>query len=1157
MIESHPVDASSAPPRPTSADGRVRINLEIVAYVLLITATIFTRFSSLGTRVMSHDESLHTQFSWYLAEGRGFKHDPLMHGPLQFHLVALSYFLFGDSDASARVPAAVSGVLSVLLVIAFRRWLGRSGTFVAAFMMAFSPYMLYYSRYVRNEALIVPIALAMFYSVFRYFETRESKWLYLFAAMLALHFTAKETSFIYTAQLLIFLGAVFAWRMLRMPWRESNHKITFAFGLGAASLGFVTAVVSLFRERAAAASLAGEVGIPANPTAPAIGAGVAFSPVIAFGLILGVLGLLLMLTGLVLSFGKRLRQDFPSLDLLVVALTMTLPQLAALPANLLGWDPLEYTSIGPLNRTIMMVAFLLVISAAIGLLWNRRKWLVAAGVFFGIFIVFYTTFFTNQDGIASGFVGSLGYWLEQHGVERGGQPWYYYIFLQVPLYEYLAAAGSLFAFVYWWRIRPVPHHDQDLGEVHAARGFPVIGFLAYWTITSLAAYTFAGERMPWLTVHIALPMILFGGWGFGQFLERIDWPSLKRERGWLAPLVLILAFVAIVRALALLFGDSPPFQGSELEQLRATNGFLTAVAFSVGGLIAVYWLARRSARGGLLRFSLAIPIFALAILSVRTALRASFINYDRATEYLVYAHSATGVKTAMKQIEDLSVRMTDGLGIKVAYDDDVSWPLNWYLRDYPNQFYFGANPTRELLNYPVILVGDNNWQLVEPLLADRYFSFEYIRMWWPNQDYWALKWNTIEGERNRDADLAAGQPSEMTTGEYLRRVWQDHLKPFFTDASVRKAIWEIWLNRDFSLYGAVTNKDMSLAHWSPSDRMRLYIRKDIATQVWDYGVTPADVGQPELQDPYADRLLPLRADLIVGHEGAGPGQFATPRDVAVGPDGTIYVVDSMNHRIQRFGADGTPIGMWGTFANVASEAAPGGTFNEPWGIDVASDGTVYVADTWNHRIQWFTPEGRFLGMFGTEGIGEGGDIFWGPRDVAVDDVGRIFVADTGNKYIKVYDAQGAFLTEFGGGGYLAGNLDEPVGIAIDKAGRIYVADTWNQRVQVFEETATNTFTPVIEWSVSAWYGQSLNNKPYLDVSADGVVCLTDPEGFRVLCFNAAGEYLLGWGGTYGDDEASFVLLNGVAFDHEGGVWVVDGGNHRLMRFHPDFTGEGS
>ncbi|MGB2896818.1 MAG: flippase activity-associated protein Agl23, partial [Anaerolineales bacterium] len=747
----------------------LKIDLEVAVYILLLCVAVFSRFYDLESRVMSHDESLHTQFSWYLAEGRGFSHDPLMHGTFQMHVISLSYFLFGASDASARIPAALFGVIAVGLVILFRKWLGRWGTLAATAMMVFSPYMLYYDRYVRNEALVVPMALLMYYAVFRYFEDREAKWLYLLSASLALHFTTKETSFIYTAQLLVFLGGFFALRMLRMAWKQGSHKIGFVAGLITAAIGGVLAMGTLFGGWASSGDIASTLE-PTIEGAVSTGVGAASSsPLVAVGLVLIIAGLILMAVTLVLAFGKSLRTEFPELDLLVIVGTVTLPQLAALPANLLGWDPLNYSSFS-LSLTIILVAILFLVSAAIGALWDWRKWLVAAGIFFGIFIVFYTTLFTNDDGLASGLVGSLGYWLEQHGVERGGQPWYYYLFIQVPIYEYLPAICSIMAFVYWIRLRP---DDQDPAPgSRFGHSFPVIGFLGFMTITSLIGYSFAGEKMPWLTVHIALPMILFGGWGIGQFLERINWQSFKKQRSWLILILTLLLLIALLRAMGGVLGETPPFQGNQLDQLRATSGFITAIAFAVGAAIAIRQLSEGISFRMTARIGGVFLLGVLFVLTIRTGFRAAYVNYDNATEYLVYAHSASGVKTAMDQIEDLSIRTTDGLGIQVAFDDDVSWPLNWYLRDYTGQYFYGANPTRDLLNYPVVLVGDNNWHLVEPLLADRFYSFEYIRMWWPNQDYWNLKWSAIEAERSRDQIPESEPLPPMGTMEYLSRVWE-------------------------------------------------------------------------------------------------------------------------------------------------------------------------------------------------------------------------------------------------------------------------------------------------------------------------------------------------------------------------------------------------
>ena len=137
---------------------------------------------------------------------------------------------------------------------------------------------------------------------------------------------------------------------------------------------------------------------------------------------------------------------------------------------------------------------------------------------------------------------------------------------------------------------------------------------------------------------------------------------------------------------------------------------------------------------------------------------------------------------------------------------------------------------------------------------------------------------------------------------------------------------------------------------------------------------------------------------------AEPGQLQRPRGLRVAPDGSIYVADSGNHRIQHFSADGTVLQAWGTFADLSKGAAPGGTFNEPWDVAVAPDGSVYVADTWNHRVQKFTADGKFVKMWGYFGQGEKPDAFWGPRGLAVDAQGRVYVMDTGNKRIVVFDA---------------------------------------------------------------------------------------------------------------------------------------------------------
>ena len=93
----------------------------------------------------------------------------------------------------------------------------------------------------------------------------------------------------------------------------------------------------------------------------------------------------------------------------------------------------------------MFLVPLFIISLLIGLWWNGKVWLINTGIFWAIFILFYTTLFTQGVGFAKGLMGALGYWLAQQGVTRGGQPKYYYALIQIPIYEFLPAFGTFVA----------------------------------------------------------------------------------------------------------------------------------------------------------------------------------------------------------------------------------------------------------------------------------------------------------------------------------------------------------------------------------------------------------------------------------------------------------------------------------------------------------------------------------------------------------------------------------------------------------------------------------------------------------------------------------------------------------------------------------------
>jgi DNA-binding beta-propeller fold protein YncE len=500
---------------------------------------------------------------------------------------------------------------------------------------------------------------------------------------------------------------------------------------------------------------------------------------------------------------------------------------------------------------------------------------------------------------------------------------------------------------------------------------------------------------------------------------------------------------------------------------------------------------------------------------------ASFKNADYVNEFLVYAHGAPATKTeVLRQLEELSMRLYGDKSIRVGFDNDSSWPYLWYLRDYPNRVYFGENPDRSIADYPVVIVGSQNWGKVEPLLGNDYESRTYTFLWWPMEEYRQLSWNAILGDPAVDRAARRG----------------------IFNPEVRRALWDILVYRDYDAYASVYGGTYTAGQWPLRHDLRLYISRDALAGIWDYGLNAAAIEPPV--DPYAENEFQLAPVLSFGESGAAPGALLRPRNIALAADGTIYVADSGNNRIQVFSPEGEYLYGWGTAGSEASQ------FSEPWGIAV-DDEFVYVADTWNHRIQKFSLTGELVHVFGASGspaAGEtGGGLFYGPRDIIVLADGNLLISDTGNKRLQLFDPDGNFLQSIGSEGSQIGQFKEPVGLGASPEGNIYVADTWNGRIQQF----TPEFFPFFDWQVEAWFGQSIENKPYLAVDVQGRVYVSDPEGARILIFDATGRYL-GRFGRPGASTTELGLPNGLALSPDGHLFVVDSQNNRILKFEAPF-----
>jgi len=136
-------------------------------------------------------------------------------------------------------------------------------------------------------------------------------------------------------------------------------------------------------------------------------------------------------------------------------------------------------------------------------------------------------------------------------------------------------------------------------------------------------------------------------------------------------------------------------------------------------------------------------------------------------------------------------------------------------------------------------------------------------------------------------------------------------------------------------------------------------------------------------------------DFRFGRRGGEVGAFNFPSHIAVGPDDTLVVADSLNARVQRFALDGSPIGEFGRKGDAA------GDLSLPKGVAVAADRTIWVADAQFENLQAFTPEGQLLMHLGGEGKNPGQ--FWLPAGLCIDAKQRLWVADSYNRRVQAFE----------------------------------------------------------------------------------------------------------------------------------------------------------
>ena len=1002
------------------------------------------RLWDLGSRALHHDESLHATYSWYLWErltghitspNPEYHYDPMMHGPYQFHGNALMYLLTGGpSEWAARLNAALCGTALIILPFFLRRQLGRVSSLILSALLAFSPAFLYYSRFTREDIYFALWTMLFFVGFVRWLDARGrpegGRWLVVAAAGFALSWATKEsTAFVTTPIVLGFIAGIFV--------------VAYLYQF-------------LAPRRAGGAGPRGK-GTPERPPE---------HPLVA-------------------ALGDFSRANLPPL----------LDAFRRTPARFWAY------------AVAAMAVITLVLYWPIG---DPAAWGFIPGANKVPVTLNYPT--THQATYnTDAFTGGIMYWLQQQHESRGAQPWYYY-FLVIPLYEQVAvlfgAAGLVYyflrrrtrlslisgaAFLLFTGLTLFTGGMPGLQKVAAALMLVsgallfvsrprslLVNLLLLWTVATWGLYTFAGEKMPWLTLHILLPTMVVAALYLGHLFQSA--PRLSRR--WLitAGLLAAAALVSFRSSVALAYADS----ANPTEMLIYTQ---TAQDVPEASTVIHRIPAQPEVTTPPSKNAPLVHAF------VDTADEWPWVWYLHDDPYHTYGQGNENNSAAASQ----------------------------------------SMITAAQQHYPVLIVGseDHKYMHDNDKLAQLsgYTGYKFkLRWWFPEDGYKAWETSGLGGFLGQAAQpsswgslvnwWATRTPFDQTAFKNWANVYpyyvfvrNDLVKPYVT-----KYVGAGWdaahaLERADAAGAStqvVVQNDVPAALTRPVTASLTINGTGLAQPMSSIRAVAADAaGNLYLTDSQAQRVVKLdrtgRYLTSWGGPGTGPGQFynqfkVAPAGIAVGRDGDIYVSDWT--RIEEFTPAGAFVRQFGGGPN-PNNAVTASSFYGPRQIAVASNGNLYIADTGNKRIQVYSPSGAHLFNIGTGSrtATTAPGSFNEPSGVAVDNAGIVYVADYWNKRVQRFTMDGKYLSSYAVNGWGVNDYNEAY-LAVDNKGHLFATDapgTVNTHVNhVLElDAATGAVVRALGAGTAGTAG-ALTQPSGIVVGPDGALYIADFGAIKLL-----------------------------------------------------------
>ncbi|MBE7560622.1 TIGR03663 family protein [bacterium] len=1056
----------------------------VLVFVMLFAAGV--RLQGLGRKTFHHDESIHANWAYQIYhQGRFsdtnpgevvYRYDPVYHGPVLYHIGAFFFLLFGDNDATARLPVALCGIFLLYLVWLLLSEEKNHARWWALAVAGLSPTLIYYARFLVHDTYLATWYLGLMVFGIRYWKYGRTRDFFLTVLFLGLMYDTKTNSYMH-GFIIGFSAVVYGVGQLVLSAEARRAFLRKALGERIA----LTQLAGLYALFSAAAFLWARFYYEAN-LGPG---GYYYGPLVThtdyanrnFG-------------GWIFSssqegYSNAARWFFEH------------------------WG--KFSTGYWLVFIFVCVAFLVVMGLLRGSRWGDggapksapepdvalagpinailEHWMILLSLVGLVFLYcfLFTTMFANPLGMVQGVRDYVSYWFGANETHRlaGGPDYYYYRLL---LYDFtgmiLLVVGILwFCLAQLWESftsRPAPAKGRQ-GEA----GGPAPAFLYYlgWFLVGLVLfwiviYLLFGREMKYVAVpHPPMPKWKVGLWTLAA--ASLFYPYLKLWQRRPLPAMLIFWSLASLIIYAFLGEKGPWLMTHQALPLALLAGV------TLGDLFAR--LSRPAARA-----ALAVPLVALLLLEMRAAVYLNVYYEDDAREAMVYVQTAPEIKTLLSEVD----RMAEQSGLRekfpIAVGNEANWPFVWYFRNYRFSPAITAGKNTAVVIEHADPAGANHENLMRKL-GDG-FTYRKMRLqnWWDNPrskldsyvpgnaGYLAtpeLRRMLVNYFLYREPWSYKGQPEALGSKDiyvYIRKDAVDkEVAPVKRDLPTGStAPMRLVADGSFGQNGVSPvsfNQPRGLSwrqgrpYVTDSKNGRVVILDATGRQVSEVGrgILSSEYSGPStvvsdgaggfwvtdtwrMQPPgqLRSRLLHFgpNAEILKEIAGAENSGFFAPRGMALGPGGEIIVTDTGNHHLKVFDANGNHL------RTIGQPGRGPGAFTEPVGVVVGQGGLVYVADAGNRRIQCLDLMGRFVRQWNVPGfLGEDAAIANIEPMLAVDARGRIYATDSSTDQIYVFTPDGTNMQVYG----TTGQLSDPKGIAVDETGRIYVSQTALGRVVRF------------------------------------------------------------------------------------------------------------